>query len=86
MKGFVWIFPYGYKGETRYLLNAITVFSEYKGKKVADKLFQSIEQQAKEDYKTLYTFVDKVNERVYRFYKKHKMIEEIYQYAKEVKR
>lgn len=84
--GFVWIFPYKYKGEERYLLNAITVCPKVRGKKVADKLFQSIEEQMKMENKVLYTFVDKANERAYRFYKKHGMREEMYQYTKNLMR
>lgn len=82
--GFIWVFPYAYKGQKRYLLNAITVFPEYRGNNIADKLFRSIENHLRNQ--VLYTLVDKANERAYRFYQNQGMKEEAYQFVKVLKR
>lgn len=80
--GFIWVFPYSYKGEKRYLLNALTVLPKYRGKGIADILFQTVEKRIEEKGLSLYLLVDKANERAYSFYKKHGMKDELFQYVK----
>ena len=82
--GFMWVFPYAYRRQKRYLLNAITVFPEYRGNNIANELFRSVENHLKNQ--VLYTLVDKANERAYRFYQNQGMKEEAYQFVKVLKR
>lgn len=82
--GFIWVFPHKYCGEERNILNAITVFPEYRSRHVAEKLFQSMEYELRHDRKAIYTFVDAANVGGYKFYLKQGMTEERYQLVKRV--
>lgn len=82
--GFIWVFPYKYQKEERYLLNAITVFPEYRKKHIASMLFASVEKEIYCKRKALFTFVDVVNEKGRLFYQRHGMEEEAYQLVKNI--
>lgn len=82
--GFIWVFPYPYKREERYFLNAVTVLPEYRGKQIAGKLMKSVENELCCKHKALFTCVDAVNEKGRGLYRKHGMKEEAYQLVKRI--
>jgi len=71
LAGFIWVFPYEYRKEERYLLNAITVLPEYRKKHIASRLFESVENEICGKKTALFTFVDVVNEKGRHFYQRH---------------
>jgi ribosomal protein S18 acetylase RimI-like enzyme len=84
LAGFIWVFPYEYRKEERYLLNAITVLPEYRKKHIASRLFESVENEIYGKKTALFTFVDVVNEKGRHFYQRHGMEEEAYQLVKNI--
>lgn len=82
--GFMWVFPYTYKKEPRWMLNAITVLPQYRKKGVAGKMFMQMERLLASTEKILYTYVDVANEAAWRFYIAQGMEEEEFQMVKEL--
>ena len=81
--GFIWIFPYSYKNEMRYMLNAISVFPEKRGQGIAKKLLCQAEVEIiKKGFKKIYTWVDYINYSAYCLYISNVMKIEAYQLCK----
>lgn len=85
LTGFMWVFPYRFKNEERYMINAIVVLPEYRKMRKAGKLFKAMESVLSEYKKPLYTCVDAVNSIAYHFYKSNDMEEENFQMVKRIK-
>lgn len=85
LAGFAWVFPYKFRSESRYLLNAITVFPQYRYLRIASFLLELAEAKISEcGIRKLYTFADYANTAACKFYKHNGMNEEVYQLSKKL--
>ena len=82
--GFMWVFPYIYKAKERWLLNAITMFLQYRGKGAAGEMFIQMERLLANTEKDLYTHVDAANKAAWHFYIAQGMEEEELQMVKKL--
>lgn len=85
LQGFIWTFPYSYKSEMRYMLNAISVFPKNRGQGIAKKLLCQAEAEiVKKGIKKIYTWVDCINNSAYCLYISTGMNIEAYQLCKKL--